>query len=240
MTQRSSQGRAAAALLLGSGQAREPGDGSLRTAYPPAISGTLRQRGLASARCSAGRSLRESSRNRRRELSPERHHGRTVAAARAGGAFSWITSTSPDLASGASAILNSILTGPRLRAPACAASRPGSRPIVSHTPTSSGSRPHHRENFTDVNVDREIDDAQTNPLTAGPSISADLNYGRLLGYRSALVIFRGMCAVSPNRLSFSLFSCLARSFGDTRGRTHPPQFLTGSPSPDLSFSRGCV
>src|SRR5262249_48191023 len=43
------------------------GDGSLRTAYPTAISGTLRQRGLASARCSAGRSLRESSRNRRRE-----------------------------------------------------------------------------------------------------------------------------------------------------------------------------
>src|SRR5215831_15648570 len=56
-----------------------------------------------------------------------------------------------------------------------------SRPIVSHTPTPSGSRPHHRENFTDVNVDREIDDAQTNPLTAGPSISADLNYGRSVG-----------------------------------------------------------
>src|SRR5262249_38692832 len=84
MTRRSFQGRAAAALLLGSGQARETGDGSLRTAYPTAISGTLRQRGLASARCSAGRSLRESSRNRRRELSPERHHGRTVAVARAG------------------------------------------------------------------------------------------------------------------------------------------------------------
>src|SRR5215510_12512959 len=84
MTRRSSQERAAAALLLGSGQARETGDGSLRTAYPTAISGTLRQRGLASARCSAGRSLRESSRNRRRELSPERHHGRSVAVARAG------------------------------------------------------------------------------------------------------------------------------------------------------------
>src|SRR5262249_16131166 len=84
MTRRSSQGRAAAALLLGSGRARETGDGSLRTAYPTAISGTLRQRGLASARCSAGRSLRESSRNRRPELSPERHHGRTVAAARPG------------------------------------------------------------------------------------------------------------------------------------------------------------
>src|SRR5215470_9978805 len=84
MTRRSSQGRVAAALRLGSGQARETGDESLRTAYPTAISGTLRQRGLASARCSAGRSLRESSRNRRRELSPERHHGRTVAAARAG------------------------------------------------------------------------------------------------------------------------------------------------------------
>src|SRR5262249_57655624 len=84
MTRRSSQGRAAAALLFGSGQARENGDGSLRTAYPTAISGTLRQRGLASARCSAGRSLRESSRNRRRELSPERHHARTLPAARAG------------------------------------------------------------------------------------------------------------------------------------------------------------
>jgi hypothetical protein len=39
----------------------------------------------------------------------------------------------------------------------------------------SGSRPRHRENFRDVNLDREIDDAQTNRLTAGPSISADLN-----------------------------------------------------------------
>src|SRR5262249_21747574 len=107
MTRRSSQERAAAALLLGSGQARETGDGSLRTAYATAISGTPRQRGLASARCSAGRSLRESSRNRSRELSPERHHGRTVTAARAGGAFSWITSTSPDLAPRASAFLNS-------------------------------------------------------------------------------------------------------------------------------------
>src|SRR6516164_3423507 len=48
-----------------------------------------------------------------------------------------------------------------------------SRPIVTPAPTPSGSRPHHRENFTDVNVDREIDDAQTNRLTAGPSISAE-------------------------------------------------------------------
>src|SRR5262249_16659997 len=48
-----------------------------------------------------------------------------------------------------------------------------SRPIVSRTPTPSGSRPHHRDNFTDVAVDREIDGAQTNRLTAGPSISAD-------------------------------------------------------------------
>src|SRR5262245_34289093 len=55
-----------------------------------------------------------------------------------------------------------------------------SRPIVTPAPTSSGSRPHHRETFTRVNVDREIDDAQTNPLTAGPSISADVNYWRLV------------------------------------------------------------
>jgi hypothetical protein len=34
-----------------------------------------------------------------------------------------------------------------------------SRPIVSHTPTPSGSRPQHHETFADVDVDREIDDA---------------------------------------------------------------------------------
>src|SRR5262249_62128759 len=34
-------------------------------------------------------------------------------------------------------------------------------------------RPHHHENFPDVTVDQEIDDAPTNHLTAGPSISAD-------------------------------------------------------------------
>src|SRR5262249_965521 len=67
-----------------------------------------------------------------------------------------------------------------------------SRPIVTPAPTSSGSRPHHRENFTDVNVDREIDDAQTNPLTAGPSISADVNDGQSARPRAA---FYGYYAV---------------------------------------------
>src|SRR5262245_14796051 len=55
------------------------------------------------------------------------------------------------------------------------------------------------------------------------------------------VIFRGVCAVPLYiSLSFSLFSCLARSFGDRRGRLHTPRFLTGSPFPRTCHFPGGV
>src|SRR5262245_22502678 len=40
-------------------------------------------------------------------------------------------------------------------------------------PAPSGSRPPHHEKSANLSVDRAIDGAQTNLLTAGPSISAD-------------------------------------------------------------------
>src|SRR5262249_43240962 len=51
----------------------------------------------------------------------------------------------------------------------------------------------------------------------------------------------GVCSIPTlSSFSLSLFSCSARSFRDRRGRIHTPRFLTGSPSANLSFSRGCV
>src|SRR2546425_10299741 len=48
-----------------------------------------------------------------------------------------------------------------------------SRSIVSRASASSGIHPRSRAQYADVNIDREIEDAVTNRLTAGPSTSAN-------------------------------------------------------------------
>src|SRR4029434_2209566 len=66
---------------------------------------------------------------------------------------------------------------------------------------------------------------------------------RWLGSKALTCHFSGGVCSTPNSLFFFSFSCLARSFighlvvGE---EGHIPQFLTGSPSANLSFSRGCV
>jgi hypothetical protein len=51
-----------------------------------------------------------------------------------------------------------------------------SRSIVSRAPASSGTYPCSPAQCSDVNIDDEIEGAVTNRLTAGPSISASLDF----------------------------------------------------------------
>src|SRR5262249_54046090 len=61
------------------------------------------------------------------------------------------------------------------------------------------------------------------PLGMAPGSLTDLNYGRWVGSKRRTCHFSGGCAVSLSLL-LSLFSCLARLFGDRRGSTHPRIF----------------